>query len=96
MKHLDLKGLDWKRDSWKGLPLIGRDWIGMNWICKDLIGKEVILQYSTPGIILYLHKILYFHIILYRASKKKIDLLYLLNISGTKKRISKPFSSSEN
>ena len=27
---------------------------------------------------------------------KKIDLLYLLNISGTKKQISKPFFSSEN
>ena len=27
---------------------------------------------------------------------KKIDLLYLFNISGTKKRISKPFLSSEN
>ena len=27
---------------------------------------------------------------------KRIDLLYLLNISGTKQRISKPFFSSEN
>ena len=27
---------------------------------------------------------------------KKIDLLYLFDISGTKKRISKPFFSSEN
>ena len=27
---------------------------------------------------------------------KKMDLLYLFNISGTKKQISKPFFSSEN
>ena len=33
---------------------------------------------------------------LYRASQKKWGLLYLFNILGTKKRISKPFFSSEN